>query len=350
MRKYARLTAAVFTLAACAPSWTEAKVVVVDAEGNCTLPEAAIFIVYSHEDDLGCVVSGGGAADTNTIILMTDVALQSTLEILDYITIEGQGHTITGIPDNAVFFVKYIGKLTLNETTVTGGGTGISSDESRTIILNNATVSGNAGTGISGGMRGKIFLNNSTVSGNGGAGVATGRGSITLNNSTVSGNAVGVSVYESGVTMHGSVVSGNSTYEIDEGTVPSSWHLSFNVLGHSGKTNAEAFNIGYSGNFEPASTDVTATSDGTRPTALADILSPLADNGGPTQTHALPEGSPAIDLDVNCSAELTSDQRGYSRPVGDGCDAGAFEFGGTPAAPKNINMAPVYKLLLQEDR
>jgi hypothetical protein len=80
--------------------------------------------------------------------------------------------------------------------------------------------------------------------------------------------------------------------------------------------------------FVPSSTDVTATSDGTRPTELAAILSPLADNSGRTQTHALPEGSPAIDLDTACSNELITDQRGYPRPVGAGCDAGAYERGG----------------------
>lgn len=345
IKKYGMLLAAALALTAYTPGWTEAKTVVVDAAGNCTLPEAVSFI-FDPGDGPGCVDSGGGPADTNTIILRTDVALQSTLKILADIAIEGQGHTVTGIPDNDVLSVEYSGKLTLNETTVTGGGAGISSDESRTIILNNSTVSGNTGGGIGGGMRGKIFLNNSTVSGNGGAGVATGRGSITLNNSTVSGNAVGISVYESGVTMHSSVVSGNSTYEIHERNVPSSWHLSFNVFGHSGKTNAEAFNISYSGMFAPASTDITATSDGTQQTTLAAILSPLADNGGLTQTHAVPAGSPAIDLDANCSASLARDQRGYARPVGDGCDAGSFEFGGIPAAPKNINMAPIYNLML----
>jgi hypothetical protein len=54
------------------------------------------------------------------------------------------------------------------------------------------------------------------------------------------------------------------------------------------------------------------------------LLGPLADNGGPTQTHALLEGSPAIDAGENagCPAE---DQRGVARPLGNGCDMGAYE-------------------------
>ena len=54
------------------------------------------------------------------------------------------------------------------------------------------------------------------------------------------------------------------------------------------------------------------------------LLGPLFYNGGPTQTHALNEGSPAIDNadDLFCQ---TYDQRGVIRPQRDGCDIGAFE-------------------------
>ena len=54
------------------------------------------------------------------------------------------------------------------------------------------------------------------------------------------------------------------------------------------------------------------------------LLGPLADNGGPTLTHALLEGSPAIDAGQS-SPDLTTDQRGVARPQGAGVDIGAFE-------------------------
>jgi hypothetical protein len=60
-------------------------------------------------------------------------------------------------------------------------------------------------------------------------------------------------------------------------------------------------------------------------------LLPLADNGGFTLTHALPEGSPAIDKGSKDTCPKT-DQREVKRPIdgdGDGvaiCDIGAFEF------------------------
>jgi len=58
------------------------------------------------------------------------------------------------------------------------------------------------------------------------------------------------------------------------------------------------------------------------------MLGPLADNGGPARTHALVEGSSAIDAgSPDCPPPVT-DQRGVARPQGVACDIGAFEFEG----------------------
>ena len=53
-------------------------------------------------------------------------------------------------------------------------------------------------------------------------------------------------------------------------------------------------------------------------------LEPLADNGGPTLTHALSYLSPAIDAALDYCPP--TDQRDEPRPYGAGCDLGAFEF------------------------
>jgi hypothetical protein len=55
-------------------------------------------------------------------------------------------------------------------------------------------------------------------------------------------------------------------------------------------------------------------------------LDDLADNGGPTLTMALRPGSPAIDFGTALGAPAL-DQRGATRPFGDGIDMGAFELG-----------------------
>jgi len=73
-------------------------------------------------------------------------------------------------------------------------------------------------------------------------------------------------------------------------------------------------------------------SDGSGDIVAVDaLLGPLADNGGPTHTHALLAGSPAIDAGDNIGCPAT-DQRGFVRPVDgdkDGsatCDIGSFEY------------------------
>ncbi|MGH8570524.1 MAG: choice-of-anchor Q domain-containing protein, partial [Gammaproteobacteria bacterium] len=92
----------------------------------------------------------------------------------------------------------------------------------------------------------------------------------------------------------------------------------FNLYG----TNGDAGVVG----FTPGPTDIVPAAGVT----FADILAPLADNGGPTQTHALVFGSPATDaspIDKHCAA---TDQRGVFRPQGPACDIGAFEAGVEP--------------------
>jgi hypothetical protein len=54
------------------------------------------------------------------------------------------------------------------------------------------------------------------------------------------------------------------------------------------------------------------------------MLGLLADNGGPTMTMALHPGSPAVDAGVSLP-DVTTDQRGISRPQGSAPDIGAFE-------------------------
>lgn len=344
----------------------------------CTLAEA---ITSANNDN----AAGNGCADgsaEDTLILQQDVLLTAPLpEITSAVTIEGGGHKIDGNSLGFVLWIDSSGVLTLNKAVITGGST-------RGYCATNGIMP--SGGGVY--NEGQLVLNNSTVSGNRGDGIHTNMGSLTVSNTTISeskssaiymvagcegiGSGGGVGIYVSGggtAILRSSVITGNFRGEIFvwEGTITAD---SYNVFGHSGKSNANAFY-----GFTPGAKDVTATSDGTKPTVLAAILSPLADNGGATQTYALPMCSPAIDLDATCSTVLSTDQRGYIRPVGSGCDAGSFEFDsvrsdtdgdGTPDACDNcpatpnsdqkdsngdgignaceqVNMAPIYKLLLK---
>jgi len=82
-------------------------------------------------------------------------------------------------------------------------------------------------------------------------------------------------------------------------------------------------------------------------------LGPLANNGGPTFTHALLAGNPAIDAGdaATCTAAPVNglDQRGITRPQGPGCDIGSFERevvivppAPPPACTKLLTLSPFF--------
>lgn len=91
---------------------------------------------------------------------------------------------------------------------------------------------------------------------------------------------------------------------------------------------AEASIIGSIQSPNVVVTDAGGTRSGV--TAAALLLGPLADNGGPTKTHALLPGSPAIDAGPATVTDFPGneyDQRGegYPRVVNGKVDVGAFE-------------------------
>lgn len=377
-----------------APPAAQAATIVVDGV-NCTLADA-IVAANTNTAVNGC--TGGSGADV--ISLMTDVTLTSVHNMLygpnglplveSAITIAGNGHTLAraaAAPPLRLLTVASGGNLTINHLDLQNGYTGnaaggallnVASTASASLTLNDSTVSGSSTTfAFGGGITNFGFppyvatmtINRSTISGNSASASSTvGGGGIvnlgttahlTLNDSTVTGNTAAsaaggggivnanYSTYGVGsVTLNRSVVSGNTAGVGDDirndtgGTFTAN---NYNVLGDSGDTNAQAF-----AGFTPCSgagcTDVSATSNGTQPTSRANILSAtLADNGGPTLTHALAGGSPAVDLIPTshpaCNPPATTDQRGAVRADGlsrggAGCDAGAFELGSvqTPSA------------------
>ena len=226
---------------------------------------------------------------------------------------------------------NFRGLLTITGSSVTGNsasdGGGIYNDSDGQLDMTNSTLSGNAANDDGGG----IYTDTNTT---------MNLTNVTITDNTAGGDGGGIRVWSSSTTtLVRTIVSGNSAALGDEvsrnsGSLGAIIANDHNVFGHSGISNADAFyNLPY------GASDVTATSDGTDPTALAAILdTTLTDNGGPTETHNLVAGSPAVDIapDADCAAPPTNgiDQRGAPRPFdGDGissandCDAGAVEFG-----------------------
>jgi hypothetical protein len=217
-----------------------------------------------------------------------------------------------------------------------------------TVVLNSLTITNgiDTGDGNEGGAGilnyGTLTLNNCTVAGNsaastrwGGGGILTYNGALTLNQCTVSGNSarVGAGGIQSGSpTVVSCTFSGNSGPSV--GGISGSGTIR-NTIVKAGASGANFGSTMTSGGYN-------LSSDGSGAgflTAVGDQnntdpkLGPLQDNGGPTPTHALLPGSPAIDQGK--SFGFTTDQRGLLRPVdfpsipnatgGDGSDIGAFE-------------------------
>jgi len=190
-----------------------------------------------------------------------------------------------------------------------------------TINITRSTVSGNvAATDVAGGLRslGNATIVNSTFSGNvstawhGGAIFHT-DGQLTVTNSTFSGN-VAPSGTASGILVatFGAPANATLTNNVLEGNGGA---FACAIEGGGAATiTSGGFNVISDGSCNPIASDQSSTDA---------LLEPLADNGGPTLTHALLAGSPAIDAADSAVCPAT-DQRGVARDAA--CDVGSFEF------------------------
>ncbi|MGB0563200.1 MAG: DUF4347 domain-containing protein [Spirulinaceae cyanobacterium] len=268
------------------------------------------------------------------------------------LTINGQTNQVIvdGSATSTVFSINDVGgnanitfkNLTIQNGNVGGSGGGVSNPSSvATITLEGSTVTGNtAGTG--GGIysqNGNVTLINSTISGN----VATGRGGGihapggTITNSTITNNTAasaggvgdGGGIYSTGsLTVQNSIIAGN----FDNNAINNHPDVSGTFV-DSGN-NLIGINEG-SANF------TNSTLVGTLASPLDPVLGPLADNGGPTQTHALLAGSPAINGGADI-ASITVDQRGITRVSGS-FDIGAFELAETTTTTVLPNTAEIFE-------
>jgi hypothetical protein len=163
---------------------------------------------------------------------------------------------------------------------------------------------------------GVMTITSSTISGNSGCGIRS-KSPMQITNSTIAFNFTAgenaAGIYAIGnLTMQSSIVASNIS--------ASAYHADLDMGGGVYLTGAD--NLIVSTDATPGPGVITVSED---PQLLL-----LASNGGPTQTHALPAGSPAIDKGNN-GAGLLTDQRGdgfvRAMPAGSP-DIGAYEFRG----------------------
>jgi len=205
-----------------------------------------------------------------------------------------------------------------NQAGWSGGG--IYSFFNTTTNIVRSTISGNTSGDVGGGIRslGNMTITNSTISGNTSTGWHGGAifhtdGNMEILNSTIANNKgpdwAPSAIFNGSfggpaptLTLTNTIVSGNQWYACDHWT-------GANTLISGGN------NLVQDDTCNPVVSDLIAGDA---------KLGPLADNGGPTWTHALLAGSPAIDA-ANDAACPATDQRGVARPQGPHCDIGAFE-------------------------
>jgi len=323
------------------------------------------------------------------------------------------GSLSTGSGSGGALATKY--EVEVSDTTITGntavGGSAGGAYLAGYGTVQRSTIAGNFAAAVGGGvLLSGVDLRNSTVSGNtaealgGGAMVVPGfakyGGAVArIDDSTVSGNSVASASpyggYGGGITVYGggendTLITRNSTIAANSASKKGGGILGVNIvpdagtsfirlkstlvadntaagaasdviaLGEGTSTPVEipnGFAAGFSLIEAPGGTAFEGDPAGSNITGIDPKLSPLASNGGPTQTMAIAASSAAVD-----SAQangFTTDQTGNARtveavatnaPLSDGTDIGAFELqdpnavGGDPSTdfskkpPKKVKL------------
>ena len=320
--------------------------------GAILLDSAAALVVVASTFDGNSASRAGGAIEDNSGAASFVKVVASMFENNSTAAAPGNGGAfhITG-PGRALFSLDTIqnnsasnqggglwagsGSFELRNSFVTGNsaplGGGLYNVGGNVNVVG-STISGNfaagnstpiAGGGVFNANGGQMTIIRSTITANssdGNAGALANGGTTTITASTIAANTsanrgggIGQTATATSVTLRSSIVAANSTgtqgQDVD---LMSGVYLSegYNLIGND------------DGNLFPAmATDL----EGSPSSPIDPMVGPLADNGGPTPTHALLPGSPAID--AGDPGLTMPDQRGEAL-MGQR-DIGAYEFSST---------------------
>lgn len=270
------------------------------------------------------IVGGGGACVGAGLFIANGTVNISNSLITGNVAVNSTGAGIC---------VMGTGILSLDNSAVSNnsaeqGGAGIRIMSGGSATITSSTINNNLltmiGNGDAGGIesQGALVMTNTTISGNAvsptfasASGVLVNGGTATLNNVTISGNSGAgpqLGVLAGSVTVANTIIANAAIGPNCAGTITSSGH------------NIDSTNVcGFIAAGDLVNTDP--------------LLGPLANNGGPTFTHALLAGSPALDAGAACAA---ADQRGTVRPQGVACDIGAYELAAVVTVAPVITSAP----------
>ena len=321
---------------------------------NCLTPTTACATIggaISRTASSDSVVIAAGTYSENLLI---NLSLNLRGAGAGKTMIDGGSHSTDGGGGRVLEISTTTARVSLSSLTIQNGiansGGGISN--SGVLSINNSSFVGNTAT------------NESTAAG----GAIYNLGTVTINKTTFNGNTVnarsayGGAVYNSGsLTITSSTLYGNSATGLFGGwgggviNYGKTWISSSTFSGNSAATGGGIYNsttatiqnsiiansVGGNCSGTMSSNGYNLSSDGTcNFSHSGDLnntnpkLGALKNNGGPTDTMALPSGSPAIDAGnpAGCTDShahlLTTDQRGQPRPDKEdtgGCDIGAYE-------------------------
>ncbi|HVS12734.1 MAG TPA: CSLREA domain-containing protein [Thermoanaerobaculia bacterium] len=368
-----------------------------NVDGDCSLREA----IRAADQDVvvDACGSGGGADVVNVpagvyVLVLGDLSVSST----EGLSIVGAGADVTILDGNASdrilslsgAVVSVSGVTIRNGVATSGGGINVSNGN---LTLSNSVVIGNTANSDGGGINnssGTVSLLDTTVSGNDagrdGGGVNSSSATTTLEQVTLSGNTAvvdggGIQISDGTVTVLNSTISGNTAADQGGGLFKTGGTVTLTnvTVNSNGATEAGGGIFQTGGTITLANTIVANSTSGgdcaggapissggnldtdgsCALVAAGDlpntdpILGLLANNGGPTLTHALLSGSPAIDAGAEGACPAV-DQRGVTRPQdGDGdtlaaCDIGAFELegGGEEGEPLEVPTLGIWALAL----
>jgi CSLREA domain-containing protein len=282
-------------------------------------------LVVGNDVVFGATFSGDFSSGARTTVIdargtgrAVEVA-SGTSPFLAGVTVTG-GQADVGagafVPDGAQLTL-YSSIVTDNVATTRGGGVATAGD----LTVYRSLVSGNRASGDGGGISveptGQVTAYASTLSGNtagaSGGGIAS-SSNTTLWNVTVANNraAAGGGLYWAGTT-------------------PATTLWNTIVAGNTGGACGGAVQL-------RSQWQANIVDDTTCAAALGEAIvtnpqiGPLRNNRGPTDTHALAAGSPAINAGGASLCGTNVDQRG-APPAGPNCDIGAYEFGGNVPEP-----------------
>ena len=217
--------------------------------------------------------------------------------------------------------VRNDGTLNLNDSRVTGNtsdlnGAGLFASGPATVtntLIDNNSTSVNGGGIYAGGAGGGLNLTNVTLSGNS---ASVGGGIY----NEISTSLVNVTITNNSATQSGGLQAASGQTSVLNTIIAG------NIGGNpdaNGNVNSQGYNI-----IETVGGSTGWI--GSDRTGVDPQLQALADNGGPTPTHALIAGSEAIDNGTASGAPAT-DQRGVTRDASP--DIGAYEFAVANSAP-----------------